>query len=171
MLQVKSEFTPRGDQPKAIHALTEGLESGYRFQTLLGATGTGKTYAMAKVIEQIQRPALIIAPNKILTAQLAGEMREFFPDAAVEFFVSYYDYYQPEAYVPGKDLFIEKDSAVNQEIERLRHSTTRSLLTRKDVIVVASVSCIYGLGNPNEYRKMNLNLEVGKPIGRDAILD
>ncbi len=171
MLQVQSEFTPRGDQPKAIHQLTEGLESGYRFQTLLGATGTGKTYAMAKVIEQIQRPALIIAPNKILTAQLAGEMREFFPDAAVEFFVSYYDYYQPEAYVPGKDLFIEKDSAVNQEIERLRHSTTRSLLTRKDVIVVASVSCIYGLGNPNEYRKMNLNLEVGKPIGRDAILD
>ncbi len=171
MLQVQSEFIPRGDQPKAIHQLTEGLESGYRFQTLLGATGTGKTYAMAKVIEQIQRPALIIAPNKILTAQLAGEMREFFPDAAVEFFVSYYDYYQPEAYVPGKDLFIEKDSAVNQEIERLRHSTTRSLLTRKDVIVVASVSCIYGLGNPNEYRKMNLNLEVGKPIGRDAILD
>ena len=171
MLQVQSEFIPRGDQPKAIHQLTEGLESGYRFQTLLGATGTGKTYAMAKVIEAIQRPALIIAPNKILTAQLAGEMREFFPDAAVEFFVSYYDYYQPEAYVPGKDLFIEKDSAVNQEIERLRHSTTRSLLTRKDVIVVASVSCIYGLGNPNEYRKMNLNLEVGKPIGRDAILD
>jgi excinuclease ABC subunit B len=171
MLQVQSEFTPRGDQPKAIAQLVDGLESGYRFQTLLGATGTGKTYAMAKVIEQIQRPALIIAPNKILTAQLAGEMREFFPDAAVEFFVSYYDYYQPEAYVPGKDLFIEKDAAINQEIERLRHSTTRNLLTRKDVIVVASVSCIYGLGNPNEYRKMNLNLEVGKPIGRDAILE
>jgi excinuclease ABC subunit B len=171
MLKVESEFTPRGDQPKAIRELVDGLESGYRFQTLLGATGTGKTFALAKVIEQIQRPALIIAPNKILTAQLAGEMREFFPNAAVEFFVSYYDYYQPEAYVPGKDLFIEKDSAVNQEIERLRHSTTRSLLTRKDVIVVASVSCIYGLGNPNEYRKMNLHLEVGKPIGRDAILE
>jgi excinuclease ABC subunit B len=171
MLQVESAFTPRGDQPKAIRELVDGLESGYRFQTLLGATGTGKTYTMAKVIEQLQRPALIIAPNKILTAQLAGEMREFFPNAAVEFFVSYYDYYQPEAYVPGKDLFIEKDSAVNQEIERLRHSTTRSLLTRRDTIVVASVSCIYGLGNPNEYRKMNLNLEVGKPIGRDAILE
>jgi excinuclease ABC subunit B len=171
MLQVESTFTPRGDQPKAIAGLVDGLESGYRFQTLLGATGTGKTYTMAKVIEQLQRPALIIAPNKILTAQLAGEMREFFPNAAVEFFVSYYDYYQPEAYVPGKDLFIEKDSAVNQEIERLRHSTTRSLLTRRDTIVVASVSCIYGLGNPNEYRKMNLNLEVGKPLGRDAILE
>jgi excinuclease ABC subunit B len=171
MLKVESEFTPRGDQPKAIGELVDGLESGYRFQTLLGATGTGKTYSMAKIIEQVQRPALIIAPNKILTAQLAGEMREFFPNAAVEFFVSYYDYYQPEAYVPGKDLFIEKDSAVNQEIERLRHSTTRSLLTRQDVIVVASVSCIYGLGNPNEYRKMNLHLEVGKPIGRDAILE
>ena len=116
MLKVESEFTPRGDQPQAIEKLVEGLEVGYRFQTLLGATGTGKTYTMAKVIEQVQRPALIIAPNKILTAQLAGEFREFFPSAAVEFFVSYYDYYQPEAYVPGKDLFIEKDAAVNQEI-------------------------------------------------------
>jgi excinuclease ABC subunit B len=171
MLKVESSFTPRGDQPKAISQLVEGLEAGYRYQTLLGATGTGKTYTMAKVIEQVQRPALIIAPNKILTAQLAGEFRDFFPGAAVEFFVSYYDYYQPEAYVPGKDLFIEKDAAVNQEIERLRHSTTRSLLTRNDVIVVASVSCIYGLGNPEEYRKMNLVLQVGKPIGRDAILD
>jgi excinuclease ABC subunit B len=138
---------------------------------LQGATGTGKTYTMAKVIEAVQRPALIIAPNKILTAQLAGEFREFFPSAAVEFFVSYYDYYQPEAYVPGKDLFIEKDAAVNQEIERLRHSTTRSLLTRNDVIVVASVSCIYGLGNPEEYKRMNLFLEVGQAIGRDAILE
>jgi excinuclease ABC subunit B len=171
MLKVESEFSPRGDQPKAIAELADGLESGYRFQTLQGATGTGKTYTMAKVIEAVQRPALIIAPNKILTAQLAGEFREFFPSAAVEFFVSYYDYYQPEAYVPGKDLFIEKDAAVNQEIERLRHSTTRSLLTRNDVIVVASVSCIYGLGNPEEYKRMNLFLEVGQAIGRDAILE
>ncbi len=170
-LRIESEFTPRGDQPKAIEQMVDGIESGYRFQTLLGATGTGKTYSVAKAIEAVQRPALIIAPNKILTAQLASEMREFFPNNAVEFFVSYYDYYQPEAYVPGKDLFIEKDSAINQEIERLRHSTTRSLLTRRDVIVVASVSCIYGLGNPNEYKKMNLYLEVGKPIGRDQILE
>ncbi len=169
--KIESEFTAKGDQPKAIEQMVEGLESGYRFQTLLGATGTGKTYSVARVIEQLQRPALIIAPNKILTAQLAGEFRDFFPNNAVEFFVSYYDYYQPEAYVPGKDLFIEKDSAVNQEIERLRHSTTRSLLTRRDVIVVASVSCIYGLGNPEEYKKMNLYLEKGKPIARDAILE
>jgi excinuclease ABC subunit B len=171
MLKIESEFTPKGDQPTAIKQLVEGLEDGYRFQTLLGATGTGKTYSVAQIIEQTQRPALIIAPNKILTAQLAGEFRDFFPSAAVEFFVSYYDYYQPEAYVPGKDLFIEKDAAINQEIERLRHSTTRSLLTRNDVIVVASVSCIYGLGNPEEYRKLNLFLEVGKPIGRDEILE
>ncbi len=171
MLKVESDFTPRGDQPKAIAQMVEGLESGYRFQTLLGATGTGKTYSAAKVIEELQRPALIIAPNKILTAQLAAEFKEFFPSAAVEFFVSYYDYYQPEAYVPGRDLFIEKEATINQEIERLRHSTTRSLLTRRDVIVVASVSCIYGLGNPEEYKKMNLFLERGANIGRDAILD
>jgi excinuclease ABC subunit B len=170
-LEVVSNFVPRGDQPKAIEQMVDGLESGYRFQTLLGITGSGKTYSIAKTIEAVQRPALIVAPNKILTAQLAGEFREFFPNNAVEFFVSYYDYYQPEAYVPGKDLFIEKDSAVNQEIERLRHSTTRSLLTRRDVIVVASVSCIYGLGNPEAYKKMNLYLEVGKPVGRDAILE
>jgi excinuclease ABC subunit B len=169
--KLESEFSPKGDQPKAIAQMVDGLESGFRFQTLLGATGTGKTFSVASTIQELQRPALIIAPNKILTAQLAGEFREFFPNNAVEFFVSYYDYYQPEAYVPGKDLFIEKDSAVNQEIERLRHSTTRSLLTRRDVIVVASVSCIYGLGNPEEYKRMNLYLEKGKPISRDAILD
>jgi excinuclease ABC subunit B len=171
MLKIESEFTPKGDQPKAIADLVSGIEDGYRFQTLLGATGTGKTYSVAKIIEHIQRPALIVAPNKVLAAQLAGEFRDFFPGAAVEFFVSYYDYYQPEAYVPGKDLFIEKDAAVNQEIERLRHSSTRSLLTRNDVIVVASVSCIYGLGNPEEYKRMNLFLEVGTKIGRDAILE
>ncbi|WP_216328315.1 excinuclease ABC subunit UvrB [Deinococcus aestuarii] len=170
MLRVKSDFTPSGDQPTAIRSLVDGLESGLRFQTLLGATGTGKTYSMAKVIEETGRPALIMAPNKILTAQLAAEFREFFPDAAVEFFISYYDYYQPEAYVPGKDLFIEKDASINQEIERLRHSTTRSLLTRRDTIVVASVSCIYGLGDPAEYRALNLILKVGEKVSRDEIL-
>ncbi|WP_034342820.1 excinuclease ABC subunit UvrB [Deinococcus misasensis] len=171
MLKVKSEFTPRGDQPTAIQSLVEGLDDGLRFQTLLGATGTGKTFSVARVIEATQRPALIMAPNKILTAQLASEFRAFFPDAAVEFFVSYYDYYQPEAYVPGKDLFIEKDAAVNQELERLRHSTTRSLLTRPDTIVVASVSAIYGLGDPEEYRKMNLIIKVGEKMGRDEVID
>ncbi|KQQ99365.1 excinuclease ABC subunit UvrB [Deinococcus sp. Leaf326] len=170
MLSVKSEFTPSGDQPTAIRSLVDGLDSGLRFQTLLGATGTGKTYSMAKVIEETGRPALIMAPNKILTAQLASEFREFFPDAAVEFFVSYYDYYQPEAYVPGKDLFIEKDAAVNQEIERLRHSTTRSLLTRRDTIVVASVSCIYGLGDPKEYTALNAVIKKGGVMPRDELL-
>jgi len=171
MLEVKSEFQPSGDQPQAIKSLVGGLQDGLRFQTLLGATGTGKTYTMAKVIEQVQRPALIMAPNKILTAQLASEFREFFPGSAVEFFVSYYDFYQPEAYVPGRDMFIEKDASINQELERLRHSTTRSLLTRRDTIVVASVSCIYGLGDPEEYRSLNLYLTKGGSIGRDAVLD
>lgn len=169
MLTVKSEFKPSGDQPTAIASLVDGLESGLRFQTLLGATGTGKTYSMAKVIEETQRPALIMAPNKILTAQLASEFREFFPDNAVEFFISYYDYYQPEAYVPGKDLFIEKDASINQEIERLRHSATRSLMTRRDVIVVASVSCIYGLGDPKEYTALNLILKKGEQVSRDEM--
>ena len=171
MLRVESSFTPSGDQPTAIRSLVDGLGSGLRYQTLLGATGTGKTYTMAKVIEETGRPALIMAPNKILTAQLASEFREFFPGSAVEFFISYYDYYQPEAYVPGKDLFIEKDANINKEIERLRHSTTRNLLTRRDTIVVASVSCIYGLGDPAEYRALNLILKVGEPLGRDAILE
>ena len=170
MLKVKSEFTPSGDQPTAIASLVDGLESGLRFQTLLGATGTGKTYSVAQVIEKTGRPALIMAPNKILTAQLASEFREFFPDAAVEFFISYYDYYQPEAYVPGKDLFIEKDASVNQEIERLRHSTTRSLLTRRDTIVVASVSCIYGLGDPKEYTALNAVLKKGEAMAREELL-
>ncbi|WP_161882288.1 excinuclease ABC subunit UvrB [Deinococcus alpinitundrae] len=170
MLKVQSEYTPAGDQPTAIRSLVDGLESGLRFQTLLGATGTGKTYSVAQVIEQTGRPALIMAPNKVLTAQLAAEFREFFPTAAVEFFISYYDYYQPEAYVPGKDLFIEKDAAINQEIERLRHSATRSLLTRRDTIVVASVSCIYGLGDPAEYRALNIILKVGEKLDRDELL-
>lgn len=169
-LTVSSPFTPKGDQPEAIAGLVEGLRDGLRFQTLLGATGTGKTYTMAKVIEEMQRPALVLAPNKILTAQLAAEFRDFFPDAAVEFFISYYDYYQPEAYVPSRDLFIEKDANINMELERLRHSTTRSLLTRRDVIVVASVSAIYGLGSPEEYEKLHLMLSVGRQLGRDEIL-
>ncbi|TSA82445.1 excinuclease ABC subunit UvrB [Deinococcus detaillensis] len=170
MLKVESEYTPAGDQPTAIRSLVDGLDSGLRFQTLLGATGTGKTYSVAQVIEKTGRPALIMAPNKILTAQLAAEFREFFPTAAVEFFISYYDYYQPEAYVPGKDLFIEKDAAINQEIERLRHSATRNLLTRRDTIVVASVSCIYGLGDPAEYRALNILLKVGEQMSRDEML-
>ncbi|MBX3141948.1 MAG: excinuclease ABC subunit UvrB [Trueperaceae bacterium] len=169
-LTVHSPYTPKGDQPEAISGLVEGLQDGLRFQTLLGATGTGKTYTMAKVIEAVNRPALVLAPNKVLTAQLAAEFRDFFPDAAVEFFISYYDYYQPEAYVPARDLFIEKDSNVNMELERLRHSTTRSLLTRRDVIVVASVSAIYGLGSPEEYEKLHLLLDVGKRLPRDEIL-
>ncbi|HEX7040500.1 MAG TPA: excinuclease ABC subunit UvrB [Trueperaceae bacterium] len=169
-LEVRSPYEPKGDQPEAIAGLVEGLNDGLRFQTLLGATGTGKTYTMAKVIEAVQRPALVLAPNKILTAQLASEFKEFFPDAAVEFFISYYDYYQPEAYVPARDLFIEKDANINMELERLRHSTTRSLLTRKDVIVVASVSAIYGLGSPDEYEKLHLLLDVGRVLPRDQIL-
>jgi len=169
-LTVHSPYTPKGDQEGAIAGLVEGLGDGLRFQTLLGATGTGKTYTMAKVIEELQRPALVLAPNKVLTAQLASEFRDFFPDAAVEFFISYYDYYQPEAYVPSRDLFIEKDANINMELERLRHSTTRSLLTRRDVIVVASVSAIYGLGSPEEYEKLHLMLQVGKKLPRDEIL-
>ena len=170
-LDVHSPYEPRGDQPQAIDGITEGLGDGLRFQTLLGATGTGKTFSMAKIIERVQRPALILAPNKILTAQLAAEFRDYFPTAAVEFFISYYDYYQPEAYVPARDLFIEKDANINMELERLRHSTTRSLLTRNDVIVVASVSAIYGLGSPDEYQRLHLILEVGRSVGRDAILE
>lgn len=171
MLKVVSEFQAKGDQPQAIAKLCAGLEDGLRYQTLLGATGTGKTYTMARVIEQTQRPALILAPNKILTAQLASEFKAFFPGAAVEFFVSYYDYYQPEAYVPGRDLFIEKDAAINQELDRLRHSTTRSLLTRSDTIVVASVSAIYGLGDPEAYRALNLLLKVGTKQNREALIE
>src|SRR6266852_4732789 len=146
-----SPFEPRGDQPQAIAQLVEGLRRGERHQTLLGITGSGKTYTMACVIEQVQRPTLIIAHNKTLAAQLYGEFRDLFPDNAVEYFVSYYDYYQPEAYVPTSDTYIEKDSSINDEIERMRHSATHSLRTRNDVIVVASVSCIYGLGDPDAY--------------------
>jgi excinuclease ABC subunit B len=158
---VVSDFEPAGDQPQAIEALATGIESGERFQTLLGITGSGKSATMAWAIAQTQRPTLILAPNKSLAAQLAQEMREFFPHNRVEYFVSYYDYYQPEAYIPSSDTYIEKDSSINDEIDRLRHSATAALLTRRDTIVVASVSCIYGMGNPDEYRGQLLDLNVG----------
>ncbi len=167
--KIKSEYTPAGDQPKAIEALVEGLKEGKRDQTLLGVTGSGKTFTIANVIERIQKPTLVIAHNKTLAAQLAAEYREFFPDAAVHYFVSYYDYYQPEAYMPVTDTFIEKEAMVNEDIERLRHAATQALLTRPDVIVVASVSCIYGLGSPIEYQKVNMKLSVGEPMTRAAL--
>ncbi|MCB1247888.1 MAG: excinuclease ABC subunit UvrB, partial [Acidimicrobiales bacterium] len=168
--EVVSEFTPAGDQPTAIAELTEGLSGGERFQTLLGITGSGKSATIAWTIEQVQRPTLVIAPNKSLAAQLANEFREFFPNNAVEYFVSYYDYYQPEAYMPSSDTYIEKDSSVNDEIDRLRHSATAALLTRRDVIVVASVSCIYGLGAPDEYRDQLLVVRVGEEHDQRSIL-
>jgi excinuclease ABC subunit B len=165
--EVVSEFQPAGDQPQAIDRLTEGVLAGDRYQTLLGVTGTGKTFTIAGVIERVQKPTLVIAPNKSLGAQLANEFREFFPKNAVEYFVSYYDYYQPEAYVPQTDTYIEKDSSINDEIERLRHSATSALLARRDVIIVASVSCIYGLGSPEEYAGQILRVHVGVPTDRD----
>jgi excinuclease ABC subunit B len=168
--KVHSTFEPAGDQPAAIAALAEGVERGDRFQTLLGITGSGKSATIAWTIEQVQRPTLVIAPNKSLAAQLANEFREFFPENRVEYFVSYYDYYQPEAYIPSSDTYIEKDSSINDEIDRLRHSATSALLTRRDVIVVASVSCIYGLGSPEEYSKRILHLEVGAEQDQRAIL-
>jgi excinuclease ABC subunit B len=162
-------YTPTADQPKAIAGLTEGIEAGERFQTLLGATGTGKTFTMAATIAELQRPALVIAHNKTLAAQLCNEFREFFPENAVEYFVSYYDYYQPEAYVPAQDLYIEKDSSINDEIERLRHSATASLFARKDVIIVASVSCIYGIGSPQLYKEQMQLFKVGETIDREVL--
>ncbi len=168
--QVVSDFGPAGDQPQAIAQLSEGLARGDRFQTLLGITGSGKSATIAWTIEAVQRPTLIIAPNKSLAAQLANEMREFFPHNRVEYFVSYYDYYQPEAYLPSSDTYIEKDSSINDEIDRLRHSATSALLTRRDVIVVASVSCIYGLGSPDEYSKRILHVQRGSEQDQRAIL-
>ncbi|WP_248286058.1 excinuclease ABC subunit UvrB [Pelotomaculum terephthalicicum] len=168
--RLKSEYKPMGDQPKAISALVDGLRKGYQGQVLLGATGTGKTYTIAQVIQAVQRPALILAPNKTLAAQLCGEFKEFFPDNAVEYFVSYYDYYQPEAYIPHTDTYIEKDSSVNEEIDKLRHSATCALFERRDVIIVASVSCIYGLGDPEEYSTLVLSLRQGESYDRDAVL-
>jgi excinuclease ABC subunit B len=169
-LHVTAAYTPTGDQPKAITEIAASLEAGNRFQTLLGATGTGKTATMAWLIEKLQRPALVIAHNKTLAAQLCNEFREFFPNNAVEYFVSYYDYYQPEAYVPQADLYIEKDSSRNDDIDRLRHAATSSLLTRRDTVIVASVSCIYGLGSPEEYEKRLINLAVGEEHDRDELL-
>ncbi len=168
--EVVSDFEPAGDQPKAIEALAEGIDGGERFQTLLGITGSGKSATMAWTIEQVQRPTLILAPNKSLAAQLANEFREFFPHNRVEYFVSYYDYYQPEAYIASSDTYIEKDSSVNDEIDRLRHSATAALLTRRDVIVVASVSCIYGLGSPAEYAGRLLVVRVGDSVDQHDVL-
>lgn len=169
-LTLSGDFSPKGDQATAIAGLVDGLESGYRFQTLLGATGTGKTFTMASVIERTQRPALILAHNKTLAAQLCQEFRAFFPENSVQYFISYYDYYQPEAYVPAQDLYIEKDSSVNEEIERLRHAATHALLERRDVIVVASVSCIYGLGSPSEYAEAVVTFETGQQFDLDEAL-
>jgi excinuclease ABC subunit B len=170
IFKLKSLYKPDGDQPKAISELLTGLKKGMRKQTLLGATGTGKTFTIANVIEEWNKPTLIIAHNKTLAAQLAQEFREFFPDAAVHYFVSYYDYYQPEAYMPTSDTYIEKDAQINKEIDRLRHATTQSLLTRRDVIIVASVSCIYGLGSPEEYEKVNLKIEEGMKMDRMELM-
>ncbi|MDP2642074.1 MAG: DEAD/DEAH box helicase family protein, partial [bacterium] len=164
--KINREFEPAGDQPKAIKELVEGLKEGLSHQTLLGVTGSGKTFTAANVIEKIGKPTLVIAHNKTLAAQLAQEYREFFPDNAVHYFVSYYDFYQPEAYLPVTDTYIEKEAMINEEIERLRHASTQVLLTRKDVIIVASVSCIYGLGSPAEYEKVNMKIEKGRTISR-----
>ncbi|MDD4690637.1 MAG: excinuclease ABC subunit UvrB [Eubacterium aggregans] len=168
--EVVSEYEPKGDQGKAIAELTKGVEDGLKYQTLLGVTGSGKTYTMAKLIEAVQKPTLVIAHNKTLAAQLADEFRSFFPNNAVEYFVSYYDYYQPEAYVPHSDLFIEKDSSINDEIDKLRHSATAALFERQDVIIVASVSCIYGLGSPIDYENLVLSLRPGMEKDRDEII-
>src|SRR6266480_2480920 len=160
-LETTDAYRPTGDQPQAIDELADGILAGERFQTMLGATGTGKTATMAWIMEKIQKPSLVIAHNKTLAAQLCNEFREFFPDNAVEYFVSYYDYYQPEAYIPQADLYIEKDSSQNDDISRLRLNATSSLFTRRDVVVVASVSCIYGIGSPEEWRDRMIYLEVG----------
>ncbi|MBX4200031.1 excinuclease ABC subunit UvrB [Candidatus Parcubacteria bacterium] len=166
IFKINNEFQPAGDQPKAIDELTKGVQDGLRYQTLLGVTGSGKTFTAANVIANIGKPTLVIAHNKTLAAQLAQEYREFFPDNAVHYFVSYYDYYQPEAYLPVTDTYIEKEAMINEEIERLRHASTQALLTRKDVIIVASVSCIYGLGSPEEYEKVNMKIVKGSPVSR-----
>ncbi len=167
---LKSEYKPTGDQPRAIEELTEGILKGYKNQTLLGVTGSGKTFTMANIIANINKPTLVLAHNKTLAAQLCSEFKEFFPDNAVEYFVSYYDYYQPEAYVPGKDVYIEKDASINKEIDRLRHSATSALFERKDVIIVSSVSCIYSLGDPEEYKRHVVSLRTGMSITRDDVI-
>src|ERR687895_2968015 len=169
-LDLRAPFSPAGDQPRAIAELSAGLERGDRFQTLLGVTGSGKTMTIANVIRAHGRPTLVLAPNKTLAAQLYGEFKSFFPHNAVEYFVSYYDYYQPEAYVPRTDTYIEKDADINDEIDKLRHAATRALLTRPDVIIVASVSCIYGLGEPEEYQSFVLSFKKGERIPRSRIM-
>ena len=168
--KLHSPFAPTGDQPEAIRRLTLGVQRGDREQTLLGVTGSGKTFTMANVIAQVNRPTLVLAHNKTLAAQLCSEFKEFFPENAVEYFVSYYDYYQPEAYVPSTDTYIEKDSAINDEIDKLRHSATSALSERRDVIIVASVSCIYSLGDPIDYRSMVISLRPGMMKPRDELL-
>ena len=169
--KVISEYKPTGDQPEAIKQLVEGIESGDRFQTLLGVTGSGKTFTMANVMEKVQKPTLVLSHNKTLAAQLYGEMKQFFPENAVEYFVSYYDYYQPEAYLPTTDTYIEKDLSINKDIEKLRLSTTSALLSgRRDVVVVSSVSCLYGIGNPEDFHANVTTLKVGKSISRNVML-
>src|ERR1700752_1849403 len=168
--ELEAAYSPTADQPAAIASIAEGIEASERFVTLLGATGTGKTMTMAGTIEAIQRPTLVIAHNKTLAAQLCNEFRELFPENAVEYFVSYYDYYQPEAYVPAQDLYIEKDSSINEEIDRLRHSATSALVARRDVLVVPSVSCLYGLGSPSKYNAQVTLLKKAEMANRDEIL-
>lgn len=168
--KLHSKYKPTGDQPHAIEELVKGFEEGNQFQTLLGVTGSGKTFTMANVIQALNKPTLIISHNKTLAAQLYGEMKEFFPENAVEYFVSYYDYYQPESYIPSTDTYIEKDSSINDEIDKLRHSATLSLFETRDVIIVASVSCIYGLGDPIDYQEMMLSLRPGMKKSRDQVL-
>ena len=167
--RLQSSYKPTGDQPEAIDKLCDGIARGMKYQTLLGVTGSGKTFTMANVIARMGRPALVLAPNKTLAAQLCCEFREFFPDNAVEYFVSYYDYYQPEAYVPGRDIYIEKDSSINDEIDKLRHSATSALFERRDVIIVASVSCIYSLGPPEEYQRQVIGLRPGMEMARETL--
>src|SRR5947209_4337740 len=168
--KLASDFQPTGDQPDAIKLLVEGVERGDRYQTLLGATGSGKTFTMANVVQQTGRPTLVLAHNKTLAAQLCSELKEFFPENAVEYFVSYYDYYQPEAYVPRTDTYIAKDADINEEIDKLRHAATRALFERRDVLIVASVSCIYGLGEPEEYQSFVLHLEKGGRVHRNEAI-
>ena len=162
--KIASDFQPTGDQPHAIELLSSGVKGGLTDQTLLGVTGSGKTFTMAGIIEKVQKPTLVIAHNKTLAAQLASELQEFFPNNSVQYFVSYYDYYQPEAYIPRTDTYIEKESDINDEIDRLRHASTRSILTRNDTIIVASVSCIYGLGSPHEYKSISQEIKIGDSI-------
>ena len=169
--QLHQPFPPAGDQPQAIEKLTQGVDDGLKFQTLLGVTGSGKTFTMANVIARTGRPAIVMAPNKTLAAQLYSEFREFFPNNSVEYFVSYYDYYQPEAYVPSRDLFIEKDSSINDHIEQMRLSATKAMLEREDCVVVATVSAIYGIGDPSEYHGMVLHIHLGQKISQRDIVD